>query len=473
MNEKKSCAICSGTEWTDVDHLRAKPEGMIICNGCGFITFERFDSHEEYEAYYDTDYRSSKVVHFGNLVTTNRKLGYHESFLGKMLRDRKDMRICDIGSGIGYFLKWCRDNYGHKRISGVELTGVYRRYAENAFDIKTSTKFDPSQKYDLVACYHTLEHIPDPMGLLSQVREAMAGGGRFYVATPVWMEEFMKFGGGVFGTEGHPFDEHFHPDHVNAWSRWHLHELLSRAGWEIEREDRAMYGTTLLLKPCEPREYRKPQVGALSESPPKFPWKDVPSDVITQLSDMKRSATALSKGQMSEALRLYPQNVDAALGEIGAAFKDYVRQTQMCDMAEKLCPNTMVFNMQRGLLFYQRGRLDDAEREFIKVLEKKPHDDNALMHMAMICLRRGESALKTDYKSAKAEMQKGVAILDLIANINPALHAECFNHSAYAMSVCPTDAEMAVSMNGGGKFSCPHDDDAPHIGEEELAEKAK
>ena len=456
----KICFICSGTEWTDVDYLREKPQNMVVCNSCGFVTFNRFNEKTEYENYYDQEYRKGNVVTVSNLITTNRKIGYHEIFLKDFLTSKKDMAVCDIGSGIGYFLNYCKNKYGHKDISGVELTGSFRRYCKNNFNIDTSPEFDTTKKYDLVACYHTLEHIPDPADLLNKIKSTLNPGGKLYVATPIWMEELMKFGGGVFGTEAHPFDEHFHQDHINAWSRWHLQELFAIIGWKIVKEDRQMYGSTYLLEPTESRAYQPPKRGS-----DIYPWERISDDVITQLTDMKRACTYLMKGNMGEAMRIYPRTVDAILGEIGNSFKDFNRQMQLCDMGEQLCLNTRIFHVQRALIYFQRERYDEAEKLFMYALEKKPHDDNILLHLGLTNLKRGEAIIKKDYKLGKSILKRAVNIFDMIAGINPTLFAECFNYSAYAMSICPTEAEIS---SNGSKFTAPHSENAPHIKKEEL-----
>lgn len=443
----KVCIFCQGTEWIDVDHLRAEPQNMIVCKGCGFITFKRFHDENEYHAYYDRDYRQSKVVNTSNLITTNRKIGYHEKFLRPWFKEWQEKNkgkqavVGEIGAGIGYFLNWARHAF-NADVSGSELTTSFRRYGKHAFNVDISKDFDYSKKYDLIACYHTLEHIPDPAEVLNKLHGCLNTGGALYIAVPIWMDEMAKFGGGPFAG----FDDHFHHDHINAWSRWHFKSLLEVTGWQMIRDNPRMYGWTMLLTPCEKKPLGKPPMTA--------------EEVATQLSDMQRAATAYRKGQMQEAIRLYPQFVDAYLAEMGANPKDFDKQMQILEIGEKNCPNSCLFNAQRGMLYYQYDRLDEAERELAKLLDVKPHDDNVLLHMGMIYLRKGEALLKKDRPRAMQFLQEAVKIFDKIISINPSGYVQCYDYIAYTFSIVPLDEEL---KENGRRFVAPHAEEAPHI----------
>lgn len=436
----KSCLICAGKEWVSADHFRAMPENMVVCKSCGFITFDRFKTEEDYYLYYDLEYRNSKSVNSQNVVTTNRKIGYHQKFLAPWLKGKKDLVCGEIGAGIGYFLRWLRDAHGVQDVSGSELTTSFRRYAEHAFQLPLTQDFDYSKKYDLICIYHTLEHIPNADEILEKARGALKEGGILYVATPIWMEELFKFGGGVFTT----FDDHFHRDHVNAWSRWHLKSLYERTGWKIVTENKTMYGWTVMLQPADPKP-----VG----TPPK-----TSDQVLLQLSDMQRAAIAYTKRNYQESLRLYPQFVDSYLAEIGSNPKEFDKQMQLCTLGEQACPNTKIFNCQRGLILYQYGRLEEAERELAIALDSKPHDDNILLHLGMIQMRRGDALKKTDEAKSKEFYRKAIGAFEKIININPNSYGQCMDYIGMILSNTPGKNEVPEP-----KFTSPHAEGRPFI----------
>jgi len=445
----KTCFICDGKEWMDADIFRAKAENMMVCKQCGFITFDRFHDVSEYETYYDKSYRDSIQVNIKNLLTTNRKVGYHDKFLNpwikELLKNKKaeEISVGEIGSGIGYFLRWIRDKFKIKDITGSELTTTYRRYAKHAFDINVSKDFDFKKKYDLVCIYHTLEHIPDPKELLLKLKPTIKAGGSLYIATPIWMEEMMRWGGGTFDT----FDEHFHPDHINAWSRWHLQRLLDVTGYKIISENKRMYGWTMLI---EPSNDLKPD--------DKMPNSQ---HVMEQLWDMKRAALQYQKGNFSEAIRLYPRFVDAYLGEATKHFKDLDKQLQILEVGEKSCPNTILFDVQRGLFFYQYERFEECISELTGVLDLKPHDENVISHLAMAHLSLGQKIHKSKgLKEAEEFYKKAGDLLEMVKCINPMRFEECFNWQGFIMSKIPTQDEL---NDNGNKYTTPHSKDAPYI----------
>lgn len=442
----KTCWLCNSTEWINVDYLRTERAGMVVCKGCGLVTFNRFSCEDEYHTYYEEQYRQVKTVATNNLVTTNRKVGYHDAFLTPYLKEKqngtkKPLIVGEIGTGTGYFLRWMRDVYGAE-VLGCELTSTFRRYAKWAFDIDLTKEFDFSKKYDLIAIYHTLEHVPNPKELLLKLRECLNEGGVLYIAAPVWMEEMQRWGGGAFTT----FDDHFHPDHINAWSRWHLKALFRTTGWQIVKEQNKMYGHTVILERTE--------VCQSLDTPPQ-----THEQVVEQLTNMKKAVVAYQAGQYKEAISIYPQFVDAYLAQAGGE-KDSAPTLELFALGENCCPNTSLFNASRGLHLYQQARYDEAERELATAISLKPGDDNLLLHLAIIYIRRAEQAIKQDLEKGKSLFRVAVNILDKIIAINPTQYQQCYDLIGFIFSTIPIGGEEAVLAP---PFTAPHAEGAPHI----------
>jgi 2-polyprenyl-3-methyl-5-hydroxy-6-metoxy-1,4-benzoquinol methylase len=95
-------------------------------------------------------------------------------------------RLFEIGVGSGSFLR-CARAAGFEVI-GCDLSKPICARIERRFGIRThcgyATELPQQPLFDVVVMNHVLEHVPDPVGLLRDVRERLAPNGVFHVAVP-------------------------------------------------------------------------------------------------------------------------------------------------------------------------------------------------------------------------------------------------------------------------------------------------
>lgn len=104
------------------------------------------------------------------------------------VRPCRDLRFLDIGSGYGFALDLSRFAWGWQGI-GVDPTNIADRGREELdVDIRTrpfESELDlGSAPFDVVLASETLEHVPDPRALLSQIKERLAPDGVLVMSTP-------------------------------------------------------------------------------------------------------------------------------------------------------------------------------------------------------------------------------------------------------------------------------------------------
>lgn len=435
---EKTCLMCGSSNWTNIDYLRAKPQKQIICTKCNFITFDRFSDQAHYRRFYNNNYRK-QMISYSNLVTTNRKIGYHDAFIKEYLTKNKDLSICDIGAGIGYFVRYCRE-MGHENTHGTEYNNIMRNYAKNAYNLNLAEEFDGSKKYDLISMYHSIEHMLDPVEMLEKIKNSLNENGKLYLAIPFWLEELMDFGGGGF----HSYDEYFHENHLNCWTRPQFRQFLLQSGFKIIKEETKMYGYTVLCEKCEPVKYKK--FGNESFQ-----------DIVFQLNVMKRAVTAYQNQDFLDAIRLYPKFPEAYLSECGMQQKNLDVQLKILSECERVCTNTVMHHMQAGIVFYQWRRYEEAEARYREALKYRPYDDKLLVHLGILYKIVGFQKYTENREQGGKLLQNAKNIFSTALNINPSRMAEIFSEIAFI------DSKLNLEDGKKSKFKQPGVKGSPEV----------
>ncbi len=124
-------------------------------------------------------------------------------------RHLQGQSLLEVGCGKGYFLE-------HLQSRGFDVRGVDPAY-EGANPVVTKAMFTPDLALhaDAVILRHVLEHVPDPVSFLSQIRAANGGEGSIYVEVPCfdWICEHRAW-----------FDIFY--EHVNYFRLADLHSMF-------------------------------------------------------------------------------------------------------------------------------------------------------------------------------------------------------------------------------------------------------
>ena len=164
---------------------------VIACESCGFRHVVPLPSAEQMaEAYRETYYKDEKPAYLTEAgadqawaaLMQNDRLSLFEKILGTPRR-----RLLDIGSGPGFFLKTAAAR-GWKEL-GIEPSRQAAEFArqmgvnvvEGFFDAQSAPGLG---LFDVVHLNNVLEHIPDPIGLLTLARERIAPGGLICITVP-------------------------------------------------------------------------------------------------------------------------------------------------------------------------------------------------------------------------------------------------------------------------------------------------
>jgi 2-polyprenyl-3-methyl-5-hydroxy-6-metoxy-1,4-benzoquinol methylase len=200
--EETACNLCGGRNYVVVgtrDRQRL-PLRTVLCRTCGLVWTNPRPSVADMNAYYETTYR---LDYKGQRTPPLRKIV--RGFLGAASRKRRLVtylpstvphtydvpferpRMLDVGSGAGELVYLMRR-------AGIDATGLepgtdFAQFARTVLRVPIqSAAVDaadvPDASQDLVTMFHALEHVPDPLAVLTTVRRWVKKGGYLIVEVP-------------------------------------------------------------------------------------------------------------------------------------------------------------------------------------------------------------------------------------------------------------------------------------------------
>lgn len=147
------------------------------------------------------------------------------------LGDMAPGRVLDIGCGDARLLNRLKQMGWNAQ--GIDFDAAAASNAKNLFDIDVqigtleSLRF-PECTFDAVTMNHVLEHVFDPVALLSEVRRILKPGGRLVVVTP----NAMSMGQSAFGRFWRGLEP---PRHIQIFTPPALEAVARAADFEISR----------------------------------------------------------------------------------------------------------------------------------------------------------------------------------------------------------------------------------------------
>lgn len=174
------CPLCSSARSSLFNQVafRGKQVTNRICNACGLVFQSPRMTDDELTAFYQQEYRQ---LYQGNQepgakdLTVQRLRAQVLSDFIKPSGVRPTTHL-DIGCSAGLLLERFRDDFGCQP-TGVEPGDAYRAHAQRrGLEIVASLDELPTiaaNRFDLVSLIHVLEHLPDPVTYLADLRQKL------------------------------------------------------------------------------------------------------------------------------------------------------------------------------------------------------------------------------------------------------------------------------------------------------------
>jgi SAM-dependent methyltransferase len=215
---------------------RSSPDTFLAvrCSGCGLVYLNPRPARSELGRIYPPEYHAYdfSAARYGLAYRVRRRLEARR-VLAWCHGLRTDARILDVGCGDGFHLAILRD-FGRPtwELEGVEPDALAAEAArQSGLRVHQSTIQElalPASQYDLVLLIATLEHVDDPIAVLTAVRSLLRPGGKVGIVTDnTATVDFRLFARRHWG--GYHF-----PRHWNLFNRNTLRLLAGRSGLEVE-----------------------------------------------------------------------------------------------------------------------------------------------------------------------------------------------------------------------------------------------
>jgi 2-polyprenyl-3-methyl-5-hydroxy-6-metoxy-1,4-benzoquinol methylase len=196
---------------------------IYTCPTCGCIMADLEFAHGQYEAanYYTMAFKTKAEI--------EGEWGFRWRYILRTIkRHASAPTLLDVGAGNGYFVYLARSEFG-LLADGLEISAAEVDYARATFGIEL-IRGDLSivrKRYDLITSFNVLEHVKEPVALLSSMSARLAPGGLLVVTTPNPACIHRRLRGLNQWNMVCP------PHHINLFTRAALGEMLSRAGFHI------------------------------------------------------------------------------------------------------------------------------------------------------------------------------------------------------------------------------------------------
>ena len=230
MNNMR-CWVCGMDDFYregGTDSLSLKPESFKItdahygislpryrCKNCGFIQCDTTNVTSYYEQLKDEGYVES---------SGQRALQFDKLLKSVESSVRLEGNLLDIGAGSGIFMREAM-RWGSS-VTGIEPSEfLVNKAKQDGLDIIQGLFPDdcPEEKYDVIFLTDVIEHIVDPLPMLSRMPDFLSENGRVVITTPDVSSVMAR----VFGKNWW----HYRVAHVGYYNKNTLSCIMEKAGF--------------------------------------------------------------------------------------------------------------------------------------------------------------------------------------------------------------------------------------------------
>ncbi len=178
--ENISCPLC---QMNNFEHLfNIEYLNFVKCNTCGLVYINPRPASGDLFKVYSRGLKEWTTVE----AYMDKKRDLCKNYLTKVEAVKEKGRILDLGCSIGLFLKIARergwDTYGVD-ISHEDVEYAKRNYNLNVIKGTIENANYPNNFFDVITMWDFIEHIPDPISCLKEVKKILKKDGVLFILT--------------------------------------------------------------------------------------------------------------------------------------------------------------------------------------------------------------------------------------------------------------------------------------------------
>lgn len=236
MKYRRKCPLCGKPDFAPLFEDWQKNK-YVKCTNCS-LAFQNPCSGREYEEDYWGEVVDPDGVKRNMLLERNSKLRNWYGDIVSFINGQNAGKILDVGCGPGFLLSAIDDK--HEKW-GVELSDTCIKYIHDnwqGINIRKSLLDDPGfpgEYFDVVVLYHLIEHLVEPLELITTIKRIMKKNGIIIIGTPNirsfcakrFKENFRLLGRG----------------HLTMFSEKTLTMALNKLGFRITKKEYPFFRT--------------------------------------------------------------------------------------------------------------------------------------------------------------------------------------------------------------------------------------